>query len=38
MMAFPSGKHDDMVDSLSQGLNWLAQKQQFDGVQRLRVL
>ena len=27
MMAFPNGKHDDQVDSLSQFLSWIGNRQ-----------
>ncbi len=37
MLGFPSSKHDDMVDALTQGLQWLQQQFQ-TGVHRLRIL
>lgn len=27
LLAFPSGRHDDQVDSISQALEWAAQEQ-----------
>ena len=31
LLAFPNGRHDDQVDSVSQFLNWIARKTFLDG-------
>lgn len=38
LLGFPNSRHDDILDALSQGLNWLMHKQQNKNQHRLRIL